>query len=204
MAVILGVAGDILDRLAASGYSISQTSTEQGTSKKVYTHKATLTFLRSELLYDARNIAYVEGDVMPTDDEHDRHQVMDLGEDGNIDRVTRIIDLAIAHCREMLFPYSRTDVDEEEERDDKLETPDEYTIELRLPDDFSKSTLTYLEKLIHEYLICRILADWMSITNLKNPSSATNWASKLESLEDEIESTLNARIHRVRRTQTPF
>lgn len=203
MTTLYGIAGDIYDRLLADGY-INGKQTDTGTAKTTYTNKATLTFKRDQLLYDIRNIAYVEGDVMPTDNEHDRHQVIDIGEDGNVDRVTRIIDLAIAHCRELLFPYSRVNVDEKEERDDTFEEPEEYTIELLLPDDFSKTTLTYLEKLIHEFLVYRVLMDWMSIANIKNPNSAANWASKLADLEDEIESTLNARIHRVRRTQTPF
>ena len=57
-----------------------------------------LTFKREELLYDIRNNAYVEGDVMQVNDAHDRHQVQDIGEEGNIDRVTRVLDLAHAEC----------------------------------------------------------------------------------------------------------
>lgn len=203
MATLYGMAGDLYDRLLADGY-VSGQQTEAGTGKPVYTNTATLTFYRSELLYDVKNIAYVEGDAIETQDEHDRHQIMDIGEDGNVDRVTRVMDLALAHCRELLFPYSRVNVGATETRDDELAAPEAYTIELKVPDDFSQSTLTYLEKLIHEYLVYRVLTDWMSITNVKNPTSAANWAGKLQDLEDEIESALNARIHRVRRTQTPF
>ncbi|MCI7654318.1 MAG: hypothetical protein MSS51_08600 [Bacteroidales bacterium] len=202
MARLYGIAGDIYDRLVAEGYANS--NVEKGTAKPIYTHNATLLFKRSELLYDIKNIAYVEGDVIRTDNEHERHQIMDIGEDGNIDRVSRVMDLAMSQCRELLYPYSRMNVEEVEQRDDVLTTPEEYTIELLLPDDFSKSTLTLLEKLIHEYLVYRVLMDWMSITNLSNPASATNWAAKMQSLQDEIESTLNARIRRVRRTQTIF
>lgn len=176
----------------------------KGTSKPVYTKKVTLTFKRDELLYDIRNIAYVEGDVMPTTDDHDRHQVMDIGEDGNVDRVTRVIDLALAECEELLYPYSKTNVDDTETRNDILESPKEHHIDMLVPDDFSKSTVNLLEKLIHEFLVCRVLSDWMGITNLKNPGSANNWANKIEELKDQVESTLNARMHRVRRTQTPF
>ena len=66
-----------------------------------------MTFKREELLYDIRNNAYVEGDVMQAKTEHDRHQVQDIGEDGNIDRVTRLLDLAHAECEEALFPYTK-------------------------------------------------------------------------------------------------
>lgn len=52
-----------------------------------------LLFKRSELLYDIKNYAYVEGDVMQVNTEHDRHQVQDIGETGNIDRVTKCLTL---------------------------------------------------------------------------------------------------------------
>lgn len=177
---------------------------EPGTNKPVYTNKVTLRLKRDELMYDIRNIAYVEGDIMPAADEHERHQVMDIAEDGNVDRVSRIISLAVAHCREVLFPYSKVDVDSSEERDDTLETPDEYVIDLKVPKDFSKTTVDYLAKLIHELIVYRVLSDWLSITDIRNGAAAQNWAAKAEAVEDDIESTLNARIRRVRRTLNPF
>lgn len=204
MTKLTGIAGDLLDKIEASGYTVSNNETVQGGARKEYRNQAELVFYRSELLYDIQNLAYVEGDVMPTEDEHDRHQVQDIAEDGNVDRVNRIIGLAIDHCREMLYPYSRTDIDPEENRDDVLQVPLKYVIKLKLPDDFSKSTLDYLTKLIHEYLVYRVLTDWLSITDLKNPTAAANWSVKLQQMEDEVTSTLNARIHRVRLTQSPF
>jgi hypothetical protein len=200
MPTLYGIAGDILDRLEAE----RQSQYVRGTNVPKYTNTVTLKFKREELLYDIKNMAYVEGDVMPTDNEHDRHQVMDIGEDGNIDRVTRIMDLAIDHCTELLYPYSKKDVDDNEERDDTLTETEEYKIEMKVPTDFSKSTVNYLEKLIHELVVYKVLSDWMSITNLRNTNSAANWAAKIKQLEDDIESTLNARMHRVRRTQTPW
>lgn len=200
MPTLYGIAGDILDRLEAE----RQSQYVRGTNVPKYTNTVTLKFKREELLYDIKNMAYVEGDVMPTDNEYDRHQVMDIGEDGNIDRVTRIMDLAIDHCTELLYPYSKKYVDDNEERDDTLTETEEYKIEMKVPTDFSKSTVNYLEKLIHELVVYKVLSDWMSITNLRNTNSAANWAAKIKQLEDDIESTLNARMHRVRRTQTPW
>ena len=54
------------------------------------TKAVTLVFKREELLYDAENYSFVEGDIMQAEDEHARHQVFDIGQDGNVDRVTRI------------------------------------------------------------------------------------------------------------------
>jgi KaiC/GvpD/RAD55 family RecA-like ATPase len=92
----------------------------------------------------------------------------------------------------------------EESRDDVLTETDEYVMELTVPDDFSKTTVNLMEKYIHEFLVYRVLADWMSITNLKNAASAQNWQAKLEEIKDEIESTLNAHRYRTRRTMNPF
>lgn len=163
---------------------------------------AKLIFKRAELLYDAENYSFVEGDVMKTDDEHARHQVYDIGQSGNVDRVTRVLNLAHSECVEMLYPYTKEEIpDEMEALDDVLSCPEEYYIELTLPFGFSITTLKLLEHLIHEYLVCRILADWMSITN---PDSQANWAEKFMSLRDKIQTTLMSRIGKTRRKLKPF
>jgi hypothetical protein len=168
---------------------------------KPRTKIVTLTFIRDELLYDCKNLGYVEGDVMRTQDEHDRHQVMDIGEDGNVDRVTRMLDLAFAQCVELCYPYSKVPVEEDTYMDDTLEETDEYIMQLLVPDDFSQTTVTLLERLIHELLVSKVMADWMSITK---PESKANWQEKVEELEKGIRTNLDGRCGRVRRTQTPF
>lgn len=160
-----------------------------------------LTFTRHNLLYDIENYAFVEGDVMRTDNEHAKHQVFDIAQDGNIDRVNRILDLAHAECVEMMYPYTKEPCDSEEVQDNSLSVKEQYQISMLVPDDFSKSTVSLITKLVHEYMVCRVLADWMSITN---PSSQSNWQSKLDSIEEQIRNHLNARCGRVRRAQTPF
>ena len=74
------------------------------------TNIVTLTFKRSELIYDVANYSFVEGDIMKADEEHARHQVFDIVESGNENRVTRILNLAHAECIEMLFPYTKEDI----------------------------------------------------------------------------------------------
>lgn len=171
---------------------------------KKRTKTVTLTFLREQLLYDIKNLAYVEGDVLADDAQHSKHQVQDIGEDGNIDRVTRMLDLAIAHCVEVLYPVSKIDVVDGTVLNDNLTETATYTITLLVPDDFSQTTVNYLEQLIHNLLVYYVLADWMSIANVANPQSAANWAAKAQDLEDEIKSKLNARTGRVRKFQSPF
>lgn len=186
-----------------------------------------MTFKREELLYDIRNNAYVEGDVMQAKTEHDRHQVQDIGEDGNIDRVTRLLDLAHAECEEALFPYTKEDVEQETEMDDRptyveptadaegtMADPEvftddttaskptgDYVIRLLVPDEYSKTTVRLIVRYIHEYMVCRVLSDWMSITN---PPAAANWKAKQDEALEGMKEAVNFRTGRIRRTQTPF
>ena len=160
-----------------------------------------LTFKREALLYDIKNYAFVEGDIMQSNEEHSKHQVFDIAEDGNIDRVTRILDLAYAECVEFMYPYTKIECEEEEFRDNNLEEASTYEIKLLVPNDFSQTTVTLINKYAHEYMVCRVLADWLSITK---PNSKANWEDKMNQIQEKIQTQLNARCKRIRRAQTPF
>lgn len=161
---------------------------------------AVLRFEREQLLYDIRNCAYIEGHIMETDNVERRHTVQDVGEDSNVDRVTRVLDLTVAKCRELLYPYAKHDI-RRPILNDKLKDACVYGIVLKLPFGFSQTTLSLLERLIHEYLVCRSLADWMSITN---PEKERTWAEKAAAAETEIRASLNARMGITRRRLHPF
>lgn len=192
------IAGDLLDEIEARLSPSATPATEP------YSKQAVLAFNRSQLLYDIKNIAYVEADVMPAEEEHQRHQVFDIAEDGNVDRVTRVMDLAVDKCKEILFPLTKTVVNEVESRDDKLKETQVYYIYLSLPQSFSKTTLDYLSKLIHEFIVYTVLVDWLSITDITNESAYQKWANKLSDVITEIGRAKSTKIRRARRTQTPF
>ncbi len=163
---------------------------------------ATLTFHRSEILYDCDNCAFVEGDIADTQDmDHARHQIQDITADGNVDRVTRVMNLAHAEVIEMLFPFTKSDVQDALKLDDKKEEPDTYTVELNLPGKFSTTTVNLLRNLIHEYIVCRVLQDWLSITY---PKSADIWAVKAEEVKQKIKEAKAARTALTRRNMYPF
>lgn len=166
------------------------------------TKEVTLTFKRDELLYDAENYSFVEGDIMSPENEHAQHQVFDIGQCGNVDRVTRVLNLAHSECVEMLYPYTKEEVsDKQKPLEDILVAPEEYVIELLLPDGFSITTVRLLEHLIHEYLVYRVLADWMSITN---PGSQRNWEEKLGDVRTRVQTALMSRRGTMRRKLQPF
>lgn len=159
-----------------------------------------LGFGRKELLYDIRNYAYIEGHVMQTDNVHQEHMVQDVGEEGNIDRENRILDLAVSQCKEMLYPYTKNSISRHALHDE-LKEQDSYGIVLRLPADFSQTTVNLLERLIHEYIVDYAVADWMSITN---PQKEETWAVKAADMEERIRTALVSRTGRIRRKPSVF
>lgn len=170
---------------------------------KTQTRTATLKFLRSELVYDAANYAYVEGDIMGDENKHQKHQVIDIVQDGNVDRVTRVLNLAHAECVEMLYPYTKEEIEDGStpETDDVLTAPEEYAIVLTLPSTFSKTTVKLLAHLIHEYLVCRVLQDWFSITF---PDASAAWTEKLVAVKEKISTAIMSRTKSLRRRMSPF
>lgn len=169
--------------------------------KKCQEKTVTLAFKRDQLLYDISNYAFVEGDVMGEDTEHAKHQVKDIAEEGNVDRVTRVLNLAHDECVEQLYPYTKDDVVDGERFDDTFQAPKEYTIRMQLPDGFARSTVNLVRTLIHEYMVCRVLQDWLSITF---PNSAPNWERKMTQLKKNMKTSLLSRKVVMRRKLKPF
>lgn len=137
---------------------------------------------------------------MPEAQQHERHTVQDIGEAGNIDRVTRILDLALSECSEWLYPFTKRRI-YRECLDDRLTEKKVYSIFMRVPEDFSQTTLNAIENLVHEYLVCSALADWLSIAN---PKKAAVWKEKTEELKTAIKNKPRLRRNRLRISQHPF
>lgn len=162
---------------------------------------ATITLYRSQILYDIEQYAHIEGLVMQVQNEHDRSMVMDATEEGNIDRVNRVLNLAYCELVEMMFPFTKEACDEEELRNDEIVEPSVYVLSLSLPSLFSKTTVNHIAALAHEYMVCRVLSDWFNIT--KNVAWES-WQLRLADVSSQIRTRLNARRGAIRRTQSPF
>lgn len=165
------------------------------------TRKVTLTFKRDELLYDIKNYAYIEGHVWGEENQHAQHTLVEIGEEGNVDRVNRILGVVHAAAVEMLYPYTKQESEEEEEIDDRMWTPTDYKIVMLVPVTMSRTTLHLLNKLIHEFMVYRVIYDWLSITH---PEAAQNWLEKALEAEEEINSVKNSRTGVLRRPSHPF
>lgn len=153
-----------------------------------------LVFEEKEITYDASNITFTQGDIariadkyghdlLGSEKEHLMHQWKDIAEDGNIDRVRRIISLAVSQVSDMLYKYTRScPVTDTELRDCNV-AQDEYVIAMQLPPQFSQNTAELLLKLIHEYIVASVLEDWAGITY---PEAKPLWAEKKQLAEIQI------------------
>lgn len=165
------------------------------------TREVTMVFHREQLLYDIKNYAYIEGHVWGEENQHAQHTLVDIGEEGNVDRVNRILGVVHADAVEMLYPYTKQETEEAEEICDKMWTPKEYKIVMSVSKRMSRTTLHLLTKLIHEFMVARVLYDWLSITH---PDAAGNWLQKAEEAEKEINGIKNNRTGITRRRLHPF
>lgn len=172
------------------------TSQQDGEEKRT----VKLKFLRKQLLYDIKNYAFIEADVMGEEKQHAQHVLADIGEEGNVDRVSRILAVVHSSVIEVLYPFTKQEPIEEV-IDDTLWAPDEYVIELHVPLTMSRTTMHNLSKLIHEYMVYCVLADWLSTTN---PQAAANWAAKAETKKEEIEDEKNMRRKTFTRATHPW
>lgn len=159
-----------------------------------------LTFKREELLYDIKNLGWVESDMMDDAAQHGKHLTADIGEDGNVDEVYRLLALYHAAAREMLYPFTKREV-VEEEVDDRLMTPSEYIICMNVPKEFSRTTVHFLAQLIHNWMVFMVLAHWLGITK---PDAAAGWRAKADETKDEIEEAKSSRRKVLTRKLNPF
>lgn len=166
------------------------------------TRNVALQFRREQLLYDIANYGFIEGDLMAENpDDHARHLTQDVAEVGNVDRITRILGLVHAGVIEMLYPYTKFEAEDGDCLNDRLREPEVYMVEMAVPPTVSMTTIHYLEHLIHEYMVARAIADWLSITN---PRKAPVWAEKVEAIEQSIRTCMIRRMQRTRIKQHPF
>ena len=161
---------------------------------------------KKALLYDIANLAYVIADTGDAAN-HRLHQVRDICEDGNIDRVARILGLAYSNILAALLPVIKSphiDVN----RDNSSEAHD-YEISFR--DDrhlrylLSKEIKLKIRETAHEYMVCMVMADWLAIIY---PEAADVWKFRMEksmgSLQGIVGDVVSGSATGFRRKLSPF
>lgn len=185
-----------MNHIGCSRSCYDRESTDNRTTRRV-----TLVFDRKQLLYDIRNYAFIEGHVWGEENRHAQHTLVEIGEEGNVDRVNRILAVTHVAAVEMLYPYTKEEPVEDEVICDRMWVPKEYRIVMTVPVTMSRSTLHLLNKLIHEFMVARVIYDWLSITH---PEAARNWLDKALEAQEEINSIKNLRTGVLTRPAHPF
>lgn len=167
-----------------------------------------LMFDAEELLDDIREAAYVQGDaarvndnyghdLLEQDREHKMHQWMDIVEDENIHRVRRVLALSLSECEQMLHKMAYVGMGGHASEDNMECEKTEYVIELRAHREFNQNSVTYLMRLINEYMTASVLSDHAARTY---PEAMEYWTAKKVDAAASIKNvaTMCGVQHRVR------
>ena len=154
--------------------------------------KLQLSFLRTQLLDDNKNTAYIisrSWSQVTGTEERDVSWLTDICEDGNIERVTRILNLVFRFLEMKLYKFSAVPAPDDSYLDDTYGEPEKYTMYLKIPDDFAKVSVQLAKNLIHEIMVYRVLWEWCSLTH---HTEGMSWmGEKVEKLLEELHSAIN-------------
>lgn len=122
-------------------------------------------FNREDLLYEIAGMAYVVADVkVGQRSDHELHQTFDICEPGNVERVGHILSLAFIEATNMASALLRKD---------SAKCRAGFRLMFRQEVDHSRVQL--VGSLVKEYLIARVLDDWLTVTL---PEAASVWNDK--------------------------
>lgn len=174
-------------------------------------YKVMIELLKKELVYDIKNTAYTYADSISSSvaDPHLIHNIYDVSEDGNRDKLARILDSAIEDCRELLFRYTKMEMLEggfdSNEWEECIGSPtndeDAYYLAMRMPSGFSKTSVHTMTVYIHDYIVNQSLYEWLMIVY---PDGADRFWALAEDKKNKIKDASNRSAGRVRIALHPF
>ena len=174
-------------------------------------YKVMIELLKKELVYDIKNTAYAYADSISSSvaDPHLIHNIYDVGEDGNRDKLARILDSAIEDCREMLFRYTKMEMlgggFDSNEWEECIGSPtndeDAYYLAMRMPSGFSKTSVHTMMVYIHDNIVNQCLYEWLMIVY---PDGADRFWALAEDKKQKIKDASNRSAGRVRIALHPF
>lgn len=162
----------------------------------------TIVLHRDRILYDIENYGYVEGHVLGEENQHAQHTLTDIGQEGNLDLVSRMLTSAFRQVVRLLSPY--TDTDDTTQGGSQCNCPDEpeaYELHMQVPATMPASAIRALASEVHDYMVARVLSDWMAMTN---PQGAGRWEAKAQVAQANIEELRTARTGTLTRPLQPF
>ena len=146
---------------------------------------------KKELVFDIANTAYVFADALSVDDLHIKHNIIDVAQDGNRDKLARILDEAVEDCRETLFDLGKGYVDvgwyDSNEWENCVGSPtneeESYYLQMFAPRSFSPNSLHTLTVYAHNFIVYKTMADWLTIVY---PNGAEQFLSLAEEKKDKL------------------
>lgn len=166
---------------------------------------------KSELVYDIKNTAYSFADSISSNvkDSHELHNVYDVAEDGNRDRLARILDSSVEDCVDLLFRFTKNQMNgggfDSNEWEECVGSPtneeDAYYLAMVVPEDFSKTSVHSMTVYIHDYIVYQSLYEWMVLVY---PDGADRFKLLAEEKKQKIKDASNRSAGRARIRLHPF
>ena len=174
-------------------------------------HKVMIELQKSELIYDIRNTAYTYADSIRSGvaDSHLIHNIYDVAEDGNRDKLARILDSTIEDCREVLYRFTKMEMlgsgFDSNEWEECIGSPtneeEAYYLALRLPKGFSSTSVHTMTVYIHDYIVNQALYEWLMVVY---PEGADRFWALAEEKKEKIKNASNRSAVRARIRLHPF
>lgn len=150
-----------------------------------------LIFKRNEIVFDVTNRLHIIQKQVSAESPETRAIIDDIDDEHNIDEATRTMNLAYQECVDHLYSLTKVPVECDGSLDNTYGEPSKYTMAMKLPEDFSKGTVALLKNLIHEYIVSRVITEWLRLTF---PSLADMWAAKSDEAKKKIGDAASKRI----------
>lgn len=163
-----------------------------------------LCFKREGLLHDISNLAYVAADVGGEGRApHELHQAFDICEEGNVERVDRVLHLRFSEVRVLLGPLLKPVRGVAHEGEGSSRNC-RMVLQFR-PNAVSAVLTLRIKEVVREYLVAMALADWLALTL---PGSEGVWKERGKEAMTHLVCCLNAALYgsavSLRRALSPF
>lgn len=139
----------------------------------------TITILSREVLDDIRSAAWLESETHPDSNLHQRHEMADICEKDNIERVWRLLGVCDSEVRLTLRKMLKLRDDKIQQND--LDSPDRWVYEFR--SSLLPNVGAYLKDKIHEFMVASVMSDRMKVLL---PEAFNSWTTRRKEAVDEI------------------
>lgn len=174
-------------------------------------YKVMVELVKKELIYDIKNTAFIFADSYsnPNVDAKQLKNVFDVSEEGNMDKLARILDSAVEDCREMLFRFTKMEMlgggFDSDEWAECIGSPaneeENYYLAMRMPQGFSKTSVHTMTVYIHDYIVNQCMYEWLMVVF---PDGADRFWALAEDKKQKIQAASNRSANRPRIALHPF